>query len=305
MSKDFLEAKNLQWHFVEEVTNADLDYLQGHFKFHHLDYENIRNDSNISKIDSYKHYLFFVFHIPTLQKEADIVYGKELYMFLSKDELVTVSREPIPSVRDFFTRMKQNPKLRDSILDKGTAFLMYRILHDVFREATSVVAYLSKSVARLEVDIEKQHSKLITVDLGRTRRNILFHRHILDPQRHMLSSLHSLKKPFVPEFVLVYFDHLHDMLDTLWLTSDNLKLIADGLFDMNEALISHRTNEIIKLLTIISASLMVPTLISGFYGMNVPWLPHAHNARFVLMLFVVGFVGMMLIVHLIVRRHKS
>lgn len=89
------------------------------------------------------------------------------------------------------------------------------------------------------------------------------------------------------------------------MAADNLKLIVDGLFDVNEALLSHRTNEVVTLLTVVSASLMVPTLIAGFYGMNVPWLPYASDAKIVGLFYAFGLVGMALVVLVILRRSRS
>jgi len=149
-----------------------------------------------------------------------------------------------------------------------------------------------------------RHDKRLTVDLGHARRNILFLRQVIDPQRAILASLSHLKRSFVSEEMSVYFDDVHDILDTIWLSTDNLKLIVDGLFDVNEALLSHRTNEVVTLLTFLSAALMVPTLIAGFYGMNVPWLPFATDARLVSLIYLVGLIGMVLVVVAIIRRSR-
>jgi magnesium transporter len=77
------------------------------------------------------------------------------------------------------------------------------------------------------------------------------------------------------------------------------------LFDVNEALLSHKTNEVVTLLTIVSAALMVPTFIAGFYGMNVPWLPFANNAQIVSMLYIVSFLVMVALVIAVVRRPRT
>lgn len=164
---------------------------------------------------------------------------------------------------------------------------------------------MSKEVSRLESAINHHHAKEITMDLGRARRNVLFLRHLIDPQRNILSSIISIKRPFISDSIFVYFDDLRDDLDTVWLTADNLKLLLDGLFDVNEALLSHRTNEVITLLTVISASLMVPTFIAGFYGMNVPWLPFTNNPLAISFIYAIAFFIMLVVVVMIVKRPRS
>lgn len=304
MGVEIFEAKGIQLHHLREITETNLDALQRKFKFHHLDYEDIRTQTPISKMDAYKHYVFLVFHVPTIHPETGYVYGEELYVFLSKEALVVATQKSIPSLDGFMSRLSKSAKFRSSVLGKGAAFCLQRILADVFRESLSIVADLTREVRRLEEAIEVRHDRRLTVDLGHVRRNVLFLRHVVDPQRTILGSLSNLKRDFVSDDLAVYFDDVHDILDTIWLSTDNLKLIIDGLFDVNEALLSHRTNQVVTLLTFLSAALMVPTLIAGFYGMNVPWLPYAQDAKVVSLFYVVGFFGMAVVVMAIIRRSR-
>lgn len=304
MSHDNIESKNVRWLHVSHVNEKDFEFLQANFKFHHLDYEDIRSDIHLSKLDTYKHYLFFVFQIPRLGEGEQIVSKEELYVFLADKQIVTVTHTSMPAVDDLFERVVKNQRFRANLMGKGPAFLMYQILHEAFRNSREIIASMSREVNRLDQEIGERNAKTVTVELGHARRNVLYLRHVIDPQRNMIASLLTIRRPFIPEEVFVYFDDLQDSLDTIWLAADNLKLLLDGLFDVNEALLSHRTNEVITVLTIISASLMIPTLIAGFYGMNVPWLPFAHNPFFVSLLYIVGFLGILWLVIRIVKKHR-
>lgn len=304
MGTDVISAKGISWQHIAQVNEQDLEVLQEKYKFHHLDYDDIRSETPISKLDPYKHYIFFVFHIPTVHEDRKHVHGEELYVFLNKDGLVTLTQAPIKTLEQFFDRMKRSQKFQASVMGKGASHLMYRILMEVFQNSLQIIARLTRDVTELEDAIELHHEKQVTVDLAHVRRNVLFLRHIIDPQRKMLTNLMNIDREFISEENLVYFDDLDDVLDTIWLTADNLKLIIDGLFDVNEALLSHKTNEIITILTILSAALMVPTLIAGFYGMNVPWLPFVHSAGIVSTFYLIGLVGMLVLVITIVRRRQ-
>ncbi len=304
MAVRVLESKSMKWHHVSGVSEQDLKTLQEQFKFHHLDYDDIRIKSPISKMDAYKHYIFFLFHLPVMNAASGRIHGDAVYVFLSKDDLVTVTYNTITELDSYFDQMSTNMKFRSVVFGKGTSFAMYRIISHLFHNAMHVIGRLTQEVHRLEDAIERSHDKRLTVDLGHARRNVLFLRHLVDPQRNMLASLRHTQRSFIPEDVLVYFDDLHDILDTIWLSSDNLKLLLDGLFDVNEALISHKTNQIITLLTLLSASLMVPTLIAGFYGMNASWLPFVENPKMVGLFYAIGLLGMLLVVAGIVYRKK-
>ena len=305
MTDRIVESKKIAWHHISQVSDADIEMLQKQYKFHSLDYEDVLSDAPLSKLDIYKHYLFLIFHLPTINEENGHVYGKALFVFLSQGVLVTISHKPHKVIDTFHERMQNSPKFCASVMNKGVGYLLYRILSEGFRDSMHIVKELVSEVSRLEETIEHKYEKKITVDLGHARRNALFLRHIVDPQRNILTTLSSTKRTFLEEEQNIYFDDLHDVLDTISLTSDNLKHIVDGLFDINETLISHKTNEVITLLTIVSAALMVPTLISGFYGMNVDWLPYAFDPRFVSSLFVIGVVSMFVIIFIVLRRPEG
>lgn len=290
MSVKSIAGKDVVWHHYASLSEEDFADLQANFRFHQLDLEDMHSgDGALSKVDFYKHYAFCVFHIPT-EDERGRIYGEPLFVFLSKDSLVTATRKPIPSVNQFFERAEKVSKFRAQAFAKGSAFLLYRVLHRAFYDVLPLASRLSSETTRLEDQIGEANSRGTTLSLGRLRRNVLYLRHIVDPERKMLSLLVSDRRSLIEPDLHVYFDDLQDTLETIWLTAGNLKLIIDGLFDVNESILSHQTNDVVTMLTLVSATLMAPALVVGFYGMNVPWLPFTHSAWFVALLLILALV---------------
>jgi magnesium transporter len=295
-------AKGFEWIHVDEVGEADFAYLEERFKFHPLDYADVRSDAIMSKMDTYKHYVFLVFQIPIERRVDQPLDDLVLYVFLSEQAVVTITREPSAVLQRIAERLAQNPRARASMIGKGTGLTLYRLLSEAFHQTNDLVARLGVRVRELESAVYISHHRNTTIALAKARRDVLFLRHLIDPQRHLLSSLVNLRRPYLPEELSAYLDDLGDTLDMAYLTIDNLKSIIDGLFEVNESLLTHQTNRVITLLTVISAALMAPTLVAGFYGMNVPWLPLTHDSWFVSSLFVVSILLVLISVHLITRR---
>ncbi len=296
-------AKGFEWIHVNEANEADFAYLKERFKFHPLDYADIRSENIIAKMDTYKHYVFLVFQIPVERTVGQPLDDLVLYVFLSDTTVVTVTREHSPVLERIAQRLVANPRARASMVGKGSGLLLYRLLSEAFHETNNLVARLSSRVRELEFDVYRAHRRNTTIALAQARRDVLFLRHLVDPQRHLLSSLVNLRRPYLSEEISVYFDDLGDTLAMAYLTIDNLKSIIDGLFEVNESLLAHQTNRVITQLTVISAALMAPTLVAGFYGMNVAWLPLVHDAWFVAFLFLISFLLVLVSVHLITRKH--
>lgn len=297
-----LKGKDFVWFHISQLEDKDLKFLQKEFKFHPLDFDDLRNDTEIPKLESYKHYLFSIFTIPTFQSGHQRVEKENLSVFISKDYIVTITREPIESVDRFFSRAKRSTRTRNEAMKRSTGFFLYYLLDYVFRDAKVILQELVREANNVELAVYDERTKVTTKRLGIVRRNVLFMRHIIDPQRILLNQILNTRKSYLSKDLTLYYEDVKDTLDSMWVITDNLKNIVDGLFDVNEAFLSHRTNEIIRLLTIISVVLMPPTLITGYFGMNVDNLPLAEDIALVSLIIVLSIFLFWLVIIRIDRR---
>ncbi len=297
-----LKGKQFTWWHFSHLEEADFEILESEFKFHPLDFDDLREENEIPKLDVYKYYLFSVLNIPRLDVKENLVHRSNLAVFIGKDYLVTVTKHPIDSVDRFFARAQRSSGLRRDALGKSTGYFLYKLLDYAFRDAKVVLRELVRETEHVESALYDAHSKTITRRLGILRRNILYLRHIIEPQRMLIDQFSQAGKGFISKDLAPYFDDVKDTLDSVGVVTENLKNILSGLFDVNEAFLSHRTNEIIRLLTIISVVLMPPTLITGYYGMNIDELPFANDAVAVSGIILLSIVLFLWIIFRLDRR---
>jgi len=291
-----LSGKSFIWHHISALSETDFEYLEKHFKFHPLDFDDLRDDTALPKLDVYKYYLFAVLAVPLYDAKLRRLSKLDLAVFIGPDYVVTVCREPIDSVDRFFARAKRSTGLRRDALGKSTGYFLYKLLDYVFRDAKVILHELSREARQVEADVYERQSRGTTAQLGIMKRNLLFLQHIIDPQRLLVHQFMTTRKKFIPSELDLYFDDVKDTLDSTWVVTENLKNIADSLFDVNEAILTHRTNQIIRWLTIISVVLMPPTLITSYYGMNVANLPFADSIGVVSGVILVSVIAFVLFV---------
>lgn len=302
MAHKTIKGKSFVWHHFSELEEADFEILEKEFKFHPLDFDDLRSDVELPKLDSYKYYLFSILNIPGIDVGTHRMVKQNLAVFIGKDYLVTVTRNPIDAVDRFFARATRSSGLRRDALGKKSGYLLYKLLDYVFRDAKVVLNELVRKTNKLEAEVYGRRSKRTTQHLGALRRDVLFLRHVIDPQRILIDHFMNARKSFLSSDLQIYFDDIKDTLDGTWVVTDNLKNIIDSLFDVNEALLSHRTNQIIRILTLISVVLMPPTLISSYYGMNVQGLPFADNIGLVTVIILSSLIGFWIFIYLIDKR---
>jgi magnesium transporter len=101
---------------------------------------------------------------------------------------------------------------------------------------------------------------------------------------------------FLPEELEVYFDDIVDAAERIWDLLDNYKEVVEALEQTNESVISHRVNDILRILTVVSIILLPLTLISGIFGMNVKFPGEGGHVSFwtvigVMALIAISMVG--------------
>src|SRR5205085_876637 len=92
------------------------------------------------------------------------------------------------------------------------------------------------------------------------------------------------------------FDDLVDASERIWDQLDNFKEVVEALEDTNESVISHRQNDALRVLTVVSVILLPLTLISGIFGMNVHFPGFETSAGFwgilgLMLAIAIGLVG--------------
>jgi magnesium transporter len=101
---------------------------------------------------------------------------------------------------------------------------------------------------------------------------------------------------FLPEELDLYFDDIVDAAERIWDQLDNYKEVVEALEATNESVISHRQNDVLRVLTIFSVIILPLTLISGIFGMNVNFPGFGTHEAFwtivgVMLVTIVGMVG--------------
>ena len=132
-------------------------------------------------------------------------------------------------------------------------------------------------------------------DISNAKQEIISYRKVIKPERSTLRVLERHVARFLPEQLELYFDDINDAVERIWDQLDNYKEVVEALESTNESVISHRQNDVLRLLTIISVTMLPLTLLTGIFGMNVVYPGEATKTAFwiILAALVVTLGGML------------
>jgi magnesium transporter len=288
-----LTAGGLTWIHLDALDPESVNELRARFGWHPLDVEDVLSKRQRPKIDDYadEGYLFGVLHFPAYDKAIQRLNAGELDFFLGPDYLVTMPNVELLPVTRLFSRCQEDEHFREQLFGKGSGRLLYEVLDDLFDYCFPILDKIAYKLDSIEDDIEALRSEEIVNDISKAKQEIISYRKIIKPQRPALRLLERRIERFLPENLELYFDDLVDASERIWDLLDNYKEVVEALEDTNESVISHRQNDVLRILTVFSVILLPLTLISGIFGMNVLFPgEHTHTAFWIIVGLMVAVI---------------
>src|SRR4051794_12059902 len=292
---EVLEHEGLRWINIESPGPLERAWLEEHFEFHALDYEDVMSRNQRPKIDEYPEYLFIVLHFPVFDKSVGRLNAAELDLFVGPDFLITIPNSPIPPVEYLFERCRSSEEAREQLFSNGTGYLLYKIVDDSFDYCFPMLRKMGNKLDRIEGEIFEGRAEEVVRDISNAKQEIINFRKIIRPQRSVLRDLERTKQRYLASDLEIYFDDIVDASERIWDMLENYKEVVEALEDTNESLISHRVNDVLRVLTVLSVSILPLTLIASILGMNVDF-PFSRSVHvfWVTMAIMVGvLVGML------------
>jgi magnesium transporter len=266
-----LSASGLTWVNVVAPDVETAQLLAERFGWHPLDVEDVVSRRQRPKVDDYEDegYLFAVLHFPVFDETVKRLNAAELDLFIGEDYVVTIPNRELRPVTRLFSRCEEDEHLRDQLFARGSGRLLYEVLDDLFDYCFPILDKIAFKLDVIEDEMFEGASEEIVRDISNVKQEIISYRKIIKPERSTLRVLERRVEDFLPEELDLYFDDIVDAAERIWDLLDNYKEVVEGLESTNESVISHRQNDVLRLLTVISVTILPLTLLTGIFGMNV------------------------------------
>jgi magnesium transporter len=281
-----LKREDITWVDIAPPTEKATEYLAQNYPFHPLDLDDTLSKKQRPKIDEYKNYLFLVFHFPIYRKEEQVLTSSQLAVFIGSKYLITLHNGELKPLVKLFKECQIDQESLQEYLGQGPGYLLYRILDRLVDYCMPMLNKVGDGIEEVEDRIFSHHQRGVIREISRLRRDVIAFRRIIWPMRAVVGSLEPKIRRFTDIDLPVYFGDMVDHLDKLWDGLDEYKEVIEGLNDTYDSLASHRTNEVVRILTIIATVMLPVTVVASIYGMNIS-LPFMHSEYALLYVFLI------------------
>ena len=296
-----LNLESLNWGFftrvnIEGPTDRETQYMAQNYPFHHLDLDDCLSRIQRPKIDEYKDYLLIVLHFTVFNKEARVTTPSQVSVFISENYLITLHKGELKPLVKLFKECQIDDESRQENFNQGSGYLLYRIIDRLIDYCLPILSKIGSNIEDVEDDIFSDKMPGAIKEISILRRDIISFRRIIWPMRAVISSLEPKIRQFTKMDMSVYFGDMVDHLDKIWDALDDYKEVIEGLNDTYDSLATNRTNEVMRMLTIIATILLPITVVASIFGMNIPLGPFKDSPYSVLyvLLICLAIIGGML-----------
>ena len=286
---------DLTWVNIEHPREQEIAYLAENYPFHPLDLDDCLSRIQRPKIDEYKDYLFLVFHFPVFNQEAGVTAPSQVSVFIGEKYLITLHKGELKPLVKLFKECQIDEESRQENFSQGAGYLLYRIVDRLVDYCLPILNKIGVNIEEVEEDIFSEGVSGTVKEISALRRDVIAFRRIIWPMRAVLASLEPKIRRFTKMDLEVYFGDMVDHVDRIWDGLDEYKEIIEGLNDTHDSLATNRTNDVMRMLSIIATILLPITVVASIFGMNIP-LPFqgsSYSLLYVFLIMVAIIVGML------------
>lgn len=240
------------------------------YNLHPLLLEDVTNTAHRPKTEEFDNYLFMIVRLLHFDSDAVQVHTRHLSMVMGDNWLITFEEQPSRQLDWVMDRLRQR---RGRLTSFGVDYLTYAVLDSVVDSYFVTMAELINAAEPIEQQVLNDPAKVSPNTLYEIKNQAARLRRLLWPLREMVSYLErdesGLFGPEVEPFLRDLYDHTMQVAES----AESIREQVSGLVELHLSVQGNRTNEVMRVLTVI-ASIFIPlTFIAGLYGMNFKYMP--------------------------------
>jgi magnesium transporter len=295
---DHLAGGAVVWLDLRDPDREDLAVLRDEFGLHPLAIEDAVHAHERPKLDRYRTHLFLTAYSARLDTDSGMLSTSELSAFITPQALITVRKDNGLDIGKVVDRWDASPDLAKG----GVGYLLYGLLDYIVDGHFEAVQSLDDTVEALEDQLfaDKPQGMSVQRRSFELRKSLVLLRRVVVPMREVVNTIMRRDLHIADEEMIPYYQDVYDhvLRATEW--TESLRDLVTTILETNLTIQGNRMNVITKKVTSWAAIIAVPTFITGFYGMNVPYPGFGDTIGLATSVVIMIFAG--LILYLVFRR---
>lgn len=265
-------ASGYYWVDIASPEPGEADVLE-HCGVHPMAIEDMREDRHLPKLETYGDELSLTVHGLRIDQTVEEVDTAELDLSMRPGMIVTYHRDAIASVQAVGRRLDENGGLGLS----RPVLLLHRLLDTMNDVMVPFVGHLEHRLDIIEEDLLSTPTEATRHDLYRLQRDVIQLRRAVVPQAEVIRRMGRETIGIFDDADRALFRDVHDHLYRMAELSDSYRQLLDSAMASYRSAQDDELNDMLRVLTLVSAILLPITMIAGIYGMNFDYMWELHQ----------------------------
>src|ERR1700691_188132 len=289
---DHLAGGAVVWLDLRDPDREDLAVLRDEFGLHPVAIEDAVLDHERPKLDRYRTHLFLTAYSARLDTDSGMLSTSELSAFVTPQALITVRKDNGLDIGKVVDRWDASPDLAKG----GVGYLLYGLLDYIVDGHFEAVQSLDECVEEIEDRLfdDIAHNMEVQRRSFQLRKSLVLLRRVVLPMREVVNTVIRRDLHIAGEDLMPYYQDIYDHVLRAAEWTDSLRDLVSSILETNVTIQGNRLNVITKKVTGWAAIIAVPTLITGYFGMNVPYPGFAQTGGFAASVAAMILAGLVL-----------
>ncbi len=270
----FKKTDTISWINVDGLHDTEtIASIGNHFELHPLILEEVLNTLHRPKVEEFDNYLFLTLKLLAINKDDNSVVSEQISLVLGKGWVISFQEHESDVFNTLLQRLRE---IKGNIRKKGADYLFYRLIDSVVDHYFFVTEHISEVIEDLEEKVLHTPDNKSLQEIQHLKKQLINLRKAVTPLREAVATLDRDKAFLIEEGTTRY---LRDVYEHIIHISESIDVLRDTLASIMDLYLSgvgNKTNQVMKVLTIIATIFMPMTFIAGIYGMNFDYMPELH-----------------------------
>jgi magnesium transporter len=269
---DYLDKSDgsVVWLDLLDPDDQDLGVLSEEFGLHPLAVEDAEHEHERTKLDRYNGYLFLTVYGVQLNEHTGQLGTSEVSAFITKRALITIRKDEAFDIDAVVSYWDGSPDLAK----EGVGYLLHGLLDNIVDGYFSAVQSLDDVIEGIEDQLFSDNPReqgMVQRRSFELRKSLVMLRRVVLPMREVVNAVMRRDLGIMTDALQPYYQDVYDhvLRATEW--TESLRDLVTTVLETNLTVQANRMNVITKKVTSWAAIIAVPTFVTGFYGMNVPY----------------------------------
>lgn len=274
-SFSYRDEAQVSWINIDGLCKADVEKVGAHYGIHPLIIEDILSMGQRPKMDEVEGILYCLLNMLYFNSKTNSVEQEQISIVLGNNYVITFQEDPS---RDVFDPIREKLKISNSKLRQRSAdYLCYTMLDLIVDNYFFVMEKLGACIEAAEEDVIRNSNTRSMARINYLRKELIVLKRNIAPVRDLIGGIIRSESELLDDRTTKYFKDVYDHIIQAYDLSENYRDIMISMQDLYLNNVNLKTNEVMKVMAIVTCLLAPATVVGGIFGMNFDVIPTAHN----------------------------